>query len=798
MEYNVENDKALKDVKRFSPNPKEGLSEEQVKERIGQWLINIDNVVPTKTIPQIIASNICTFFNILNFILAFIVIFVGEYKNALFMGVVLSNLLIGVIQEIRSKLTVDKLSIIASSKADVIRDGKKKKIDIEEIVLDDILCYETGYQITTDSIIVEGSCDVNESFVTGEADAIYKKEGDLLLAGSFIVSGKCVAKAERIGKYNYVSQISSGAKYVKKVNSEIMRTLNKIIKIISIFIIPIGVILAYNQFNQASGVDEATAIGQAAVRSVAAIIPIIPEGLMLLASTVLAVGVVRLSRYKVLVQELYCIETLARVDTLCLDKTGTLTEGVMEVTDTIILNDSFKDDVDKALSAIVNVLDDNNPTSNAIKDKFTDKVDWKVTQKCPFSSQEKWSGVCFTDKGSYIMGATEFILKDVPSDIREKIKLYSKDSRVILLAHSKNECKAKKLPENIVPIALVLIRDKIRKEAKQTLQYFKDQGVDIKVISGDSVETVSGIARDTGVENWDKAIDATTITSDNVDNAVENNYVFGRVTPIQKKDIINALQKKGHIVAMTGDGVNDVLALKEADCSIAMASGSDAARNVSQLVLLTSNFDSMPKVVAEGRRSINNIQRSASIVLIRSLYSIALAILFLLVTIPYPFIPIQQTLINAVSSGIPGIILALEPNKNRIKGDFFQNIMKFALPPAVAAFVCVVVILILSHCFSLCSDTEASTICVYTTGFIRLSFLFKVCIPFNKLRTVLFGSMLAIFIGGILLFPGFFELAEFTMPVLIITGILFIISIFILIMSEKITKRYNLFPKAEI
>ncbi len=792
MDYNIENNDELKKIQRYSPDYEKGLSENEVKQRVAEGFFNDDNTIPTKTIPQIIAGNLCTFFNILNFSFAIIIIITGEYKNILFMGVVLCNLFVGVIQEIRSKLTVDKLSIIASTKADVIRNGTKVKIDIEQIVLDDILVFESGYQVVTDSIIVKGSCDVNESFVTGESDAVYKKEGDLLLAGSFIVSGKCTAKAERVGKYNYVSKISSGAKYIKKINSEIMRTLNKIVKVISFFIIPVGIIIVLNQIS----VDENT-FEKAVIQSIAAIITIIPEGLMLLSSTVLAVGVVRLAKYRVLVQELYCIETLARVDTLCLDKTGTLTEGSMEVTNTVILDKRYTEIVPVALSSIVNSLEDNNPTFNAIKDKYTDKSNWKPIELCPFSSQEKWSGVYFEKHGSYIMGAAEFILKEIPSKIKEKINEFSKSSRVILIAHSKNKCSPKNLPKEITPVAFVLIRDKIRAEARETLEYFKEQGVSIKVISGDSVETVSGIAKAAGIDGYEKAIDATLINKDNIDSAVSENVVFGRVTPIQKKELINSLQKNGHTVAMTGDGVNDVLALKEADCSIAMASGTDAARNVSQLILLDSNFDSMPKVVAEGRRSINNIQRSAAVVMVRTLYSLGLAFLFLFVHLPYPFVPIQQTIVNVVSSGIPGIVLALEPNKNIIKGNFFQNIMKLALPPSAAVFISISGILLFEYIFNI-PETEVSTVCVYVTGFARLMFLFKMCIPFNTTRCILFTCMCAVFAGGILLFPGFFNLAPFTPMILILTVGFIIFSLLISIGLDGFFNKCKIFSKAEL
>ncbi len=792
MRYKVENDSALKKAKRYFPDCDKGLSDIEVNERLASGLFNEETTVPTKTIPQIIAGNLCTFFNILNFTLAVIVIIVGEYKNVLFMGVVLSNLFIGIIQEIRSKLTVDKLSIIATTKADVIRNGRKVKIDIQKIVLDDIIVFQSGYQVAADSVIVDGDCDVNESFVTGESDAVYKKEGDLLLAGSFIISGKCVARAERVGKYNYVSQISSGAKYVKKINSEIIKTLNKIVRIISYFIIPVGVIIAFNQFIAENNFKAAV------VQSVAAIITIIPEGLMLLASTVLAVGVVRLSRFKVLAQELHCIETLARVDTLCLDKTGTLTEGCMEVTDIVMIDNKYSDIAPKALASITASLDDNNPTFNAVKDKYSQPSDWKALVRCPFSSQEKWSGVYFEKYGSYIIGAADFIFKQVPENIREKLNLFSKSGRVILLAHSDNECSPKKLPKKIVPVAFILIRDKIRSEAKKTLEYFKEQGVDIKVISGDSVETVSGIARDTGVDGWQKAIDMSSLSDADIEDAVSENVVFARVTPIQKKQLISSLRKKGHTVAMTGDGVNDVLALKEADCSIAMASGTDAARNVSQLILMNSNFDSMPKVVAEGRRSINNIQRSASIVMVRSIYSIGLAIVYLFIQVAYPFIPIQQTLINAVSSGIPGILLALEPNKEIVKGNFFQNIMRLAIPPAGAALVSILCVLAFSHIFNICDDMEASTVCVYVTGFVRLMFLFKVCVPFNKMRIVLFASMTGIFVGGILLFPEFFNLVPFNSTIVILTAGFILLSVFVFIGLTRFANKTRLLSKASI
>lgn len=578
-----------------------GLTSSQVREREEKGQVNYNTEVPTKSIKKILYDNFFTLFNLINLILGIAVFAVGSYKNMLFLGIVIINTLISTIQEINSKRIVDKLSIMASSKAKVIRDGKKQEISINSLVLDDIVEFSLGNQVPTDSIILEGTVQVNESFITGESDTIYKKQGDQIFSGSFIVSGKCTAKVEHIGEENYTAQISSGAKYVKKVNSEIMNSLNKIIKFLTFVIIPIGIALFYTQLQV-----EDTTLQKAVVKSVAGIIGMIPEGLVLLTSTVLAVSVIRLSKSKVLVQELYCIETLARVDTLCLDKTGTLTQNQMEVKDYISINNNKKE-MSNILANIAKASEDENATIDAIKRKFVKQdTKWQAVEKIAFSSQNKWSGISFEKNGTYIIGAPEIILKQQFCEYKSIVENYSKDYRVLILVHSKDIINNSELPKQIEVIGFVLLLDTIRKEAKQTIKYFEKQGVEIKIISGDNPITVSKIAKQVGVKKYEKYIDMSKVKEEDIKKITTKYTIFGRVTPSQKKALVEAMQKAGKTVAMTGDGVNDVLALKTADCSIAMANGSDATKSVSQLILLDNNFSSMPKVVAE--RKENNKQ----------------------------------------------------------------------------------------------------------------------------------------------------------------------------------------------
>ena len=776
--------KALKttnEIVRYNPDCNSGLSTDQINQRKKDNLVNNDTAVPTKTIPRIFFENIVTLFNILNILLAIAILCVGSYKNLLFIGVIICNTLIGTFQEIRAKKAVDKLSLISSTKVNVVRNSKIEHIPIKELVLDDIVYLKNGNQIVSDCIVVDGKCEVNESLLTGESDPITKKKGDMLLSGSFIVSGSCKAKIEHIGNQNYAAKISNDAKYIKKVNSEIMYTLNLIIKIISFIIIPLGIMLFYKQFN----IVESNTYQNAVVHTVAALIGMIPEGLILLTSTVLAVGVIRLSKQKVLVQELYCIETLARVDTLCLDKTGTITDGNMEVINTVEIDKSFSNKINEIMSSMVYALNDNNPTFNAIRDKFGNKKVYDTIKSVPFSSEKKWSGVYFKNEGSFILGAAEFILNNNISEIEDELKEYASKNRVLILAHSDNDFNGEDIPKDTYPIAFIIINDKIRKQAKETLKYFKEQGVNIKIISGDNVLTVSNVAKAAGLDNADNCIDATTLENDeDLKQAAQKYSVFGRVTPQQKKKLIVALKDQGHTVAMTGDGVNDVLALKEADCSVAMASGSDAARNVSQLVLLNSCFDSMPKVVAEGRRSINNIQRSASLFLVKTLYSLLLSILFIFINMPYPFMPIQMTLISMFTIGIPSFILALEPNNERIKGNFFINIISKSIPAAISVVLNILSVILATNIFKL-SIEEFLTISVILTGYTGLLLLFKISLPLNNIRKVLIILMSSGFAAGIIFGREIFSLTLLNAKSLFILMFLLILSTVIFICTLK-------------
>ena len=768
-------------IERFNPDINKGLTYEQVKKRKEDNLVNYDTSVPTKSIKRILFENFFTLFNFLNLFLALAIFLVGSYKNMLFMIIVIINTAISTIQEIHSKRVIDKLSIIAESKAKVIRDGKKEEIHINDIVLDDILELNTGNQISTDSIILDGKVQVNESCITGEPDSILKKVGDTLLSGSYIVSGKCIAKVEHIGEENYTAKISSGAKYVKKINSEIMISLRKIIRVLAFAIIPIGITLFYTQLH-----IQALSLQDAVVKTVAAVIGMIPEGLVLLTSTVLAVSVIRLSKSKVLVQELYCIETLARVDTLCLDKTGTLTEGIMEVKDFIPLSKS-KDEMFNILSNIAISSDDENSTIEAIRAYFnnTSKA-FTVNQKIDFSSDTKWSGINFKEEGSYVIGAPEFVLKNDFKLYKDKIDKYSKDYRVLILAHSSDTFKNNKLPDNLNVIGIVLISDKIRKEASNTLKYFKEQGVDIKIISGDNPLTVSKIAKQVGIDEYDNYIDMSTLKSDDeIKNIVTKYTIFGRVTPTQKEELIKSLKSNGKTVAMTGDGVNDILALKTADCSIAMANGSDATKNVSQLILLDSNFASMPKVVYEGRRTINNIERSASLFLVKTIYSTILALMFLFMQETYPFIPIQLTLISTVTIGIPSFILALEPNKERVKGNFLKNVISKSLPAGITVAISIFIISILNQ-NGYIPDEQYSSLSVIATGICGIILLFTLSktrngentkLPISIFRFSLAIILTIIFIIGLTEFDWFFNIS----PILPMINKIILITIFSII-----------------
>lgn len=741
-------------IQRFSPPVEQGLTRQQVQGRIQEGLSNKETGLKTKSCRRIVLENTFTFFNILNFLLALAVLLVGSYKNLLFMGVIFCNICIGTFQGIRAKRTIDKLSLVAAPRAEVIREGKRCEIAVGELVLDDILTLSAGRQICADAVVAEGEAEVNESLLTGESEPVVKHPGDKLLSGSFVVSGSCAARVEHVGNENYAARLAKGARYLKKPNSEIMRSLDLIVKSIGAVLVPVGALLFCKQYFLLHA-----GLQQSVIRTVAALIGMIPEGLVLLTSVVFAVSVLRLSRHKTLTQELYCVETLARVDVLCLDKTGTITEGTMQLDRLLALEETPRPDIEKALRMLTGALQDDNATFGAVREAFP-AVQVQARRCIPFSSARKWSGASFEKQGSFVLGAGEFILKEAFAPYEKTAAAYAQAGRrVLLLARAEGDFTADGgLPEKLAPMAFLILSDKIRPQAKDTLAYFAKQGVALKVISGDSAVTAAHIAKRAGLDGWEAYIDASSLRDEEELRAAAGRYtVFGRVTPQQKLLLVKALKADGHTVAMTGDGVNDVLALKEADCSIAMAAGSEAARNVSNLVLLDSNFASLPKVVQEGRRSINNLQRSAALFLTKTVFSTFLSFFFLFIAAPYPFHPIQLTLISTLTIGIPSFILALEPNSELVRGRFLANVFKQAVP-AAAAMLGGILLLCLMSWINGYPPLVFSTIAVYSTAGAGFLLLFQLCRPFNPLRVSLFCFTAAGFCVISFCFGSFFSL----------------------------------------
>ncbi len=744
-----------------------GLTEAEVAERKAQGKVNTVTTVKTKSIGRIFRDNICTVFNAINVILFIILMLVGSYKNLLFIGVVFINTIIGIVQEIRSKKSVDKLTILAESKLNVLRDGKVIQLNKDELVLDDILVLSRGNQIPADCIVVEGSCSANESLLTGESDLIEKNVGDELLSGSFIAAGSCYCRVHRVGAESYAAKINNEAKYIKTNDSQIVKSFHFIINICSAIIFPLGILLfvmKYFVYHQE--------LNPTVVSTVGALVGMIPSGMILLTSTVLAVSVVRLSRKKVLVNEMYCIETLARVDVICLDKTGTLTTEDMNVHDVIPFG-CEEDEVKVALSSLAAGTDDINATMQALLDYSREIEPLPCRTYIPFSSETKWSGGFFQNGRTYIIGAAEFVFSDKEkyAEVYEKIAAITETVRILVLATSETEIKEKVLPDNLRPMALILIKDTLRDNVLETVGYFKEQGVTLKVISGDSVKTVQNIAKDCGIAGAENAVDMTTVTTDEaLAEVAERCNVFGRVTPAQKKKLVLALQANGHKVAMTGDGVNDVLALKEADCSVAMAAGSEAARNVSQIVLVDNDFAAMPHVVAEGRRTINNIERSSSLYLVKTMYSILLSLFFLFTPHSYPFSPIQLSLISSLLVGFPSFVLALQPNKNIVRGNFTFNIITRAAPAALCISLNIIISALLSGTLGIRQE-ELSTIAVYITSLVCLLLVIRLSIPLNPLR----GAMLAVSVIGMtiafIFFRGFFNLTALNTNAVILVAI---------------------------
>ncbi|KAJ48890.1 cation-transporting ATPase E [Clostridium tetanomorphum] len=721
-----------------------GLSKREVLDRIEQGKVNIIPKAPSRTLGQIIRANLFTNYNALNAVLAIAVLIAGSPKNAIFAGVIISNTIIGIFQEIRAKRILERLSLINENRVDVIRDNKVVNINIEEIVIDDIIILDTGDQILVDcEIFNEDEIEVDESLITGESDSILKRQGDKLLSGSFITSGKAYAKVINVGKDTYAAKLAEEAKKFKLINSELQISINKIFRIIIWLVIPIGSLLIFTQI-----VYSNRSWQEALIASVTGIVGMVPEGLVLLTSATFVVSVIRLSKWDTLIQELPATEVLARVDVLCLDKTGTITKGDLRLSDVVPFKDKDIKKIDKILSAIVHSFGSDNGTQKALLEKYNDNPNLKVKNKIPFSSKRKWSAVQFEEEGSWILGAPEMILKNRYREISNEVENAAKEGkRVLLLAKFNGQNFDEELNGNVEIAALIFIEDIIRENAEEIINYFNKEDVTLKIISGDNPVTVSSIAKRVGIKNAENYIDATNLPKDekSLREIVENTCVFGRVSPHQKKDIIKCLKKNNHTVAMTGDGVNDVLALKESDCGIAMASGSDATKAVAQLVLLNSDFAALPHVVLEGRRLINNLEKVSELFLSKTVYFIILSIIFGLLLVPFPIIPIQLTLVGTLTIGIPSFFLALSPNTDIIESNFLKKVLQVSIPNGALIGISTTIIFLFGYYRNLPLE-QCRTLALIIFGGLSLFVLLKVSTPLNLYRFSVVISMVILFI----------------------------------------------------
>ena len=740
-----------------------GLTDEEVRQRVEEGLTNRADISTDKTTKEIVISNVFTYFNLIFLVITILLIMVGSFRNLTFLPIIIGNTVIGIVQEIRAKKTLEKMSLLNAPHADVIRNGSVKQISTEELVKDDVILLTAGKQICADAVVISGNIQVNESLLTGEADEVEKTEGSNLMSGSFVVSGECYARLEKVGNESYISKLSLEAKSMGgKEQSEMIRSINLIVKWVGIVIIPIGLILFWQ-----SHFVNGESITKSVTSTVAAIIGMIPEGLYLLTTVALALSTMKLARKKVLLHDMKSIETLARVDVLCVDKTGTITEPDMKLKEIFLCKNSGADGTQTALTLdelkslildYANASVDNNATMLALKayaaDALTNNTSalhrTAVSQQA-FSSSLKYGSVTFSD-GTYLLGAPEFIMHDDFARIEEEIIPYAdKGDRVLLFARYDGENVENGINGNVTPLGFVALANPIRANAVKTFEYFKSQGVAIKVISGDNPRTVSRIAIQAGIESAESFVDAATLdTEDKIADAVNKYTVFGRVTPKQKKQLVKALQAKGHTVAMTGDGVNDILAMKDADCSVAMASGSEAAAQAAQVVLLDSDFAHMPDVVYEGRRVVNNIQRSASLFLVKNIFSLLLSLFSVILMVTYPLEPAQVSLISMFTIGVPGFLLALEQNKDRIKGHFITNVMLKALPGGLTDVIAVGALVVCGEVFCI-SDASIGTIATLVLSVVGFMILFKISEPLN-------GMKYAVIIGNIagLVFSGFF------------------------------------------
>ncbi len=737
-------------MERIAADPQSGLSAEQVKRRFAQGENNYKVESSTLSVPEIVRSNVCTYFNLVFAVIAVLLAIVGAWSDMLFLPIIVANTCIGIIQEVHSKKVLDKLSILNAPHAVVIRDGKRQEIPADQLVLDDIVEFSAGSQIPADAKVVSGELQVNESLITGESDEIEKREGDSLLSGSFVVSGKACARLEKVGKDSYISKLTLQATKSKKgEQSEMIRSLNYLIMVMGIIIIPIGIALFVQSFIYNEGTFHDSITGM-----VAAIIGMIPEGLYLLTSVALAVSSVRLAQKKVLIHDMKCIETLARVNVLCVDKTGTITEPGMHVYDFSVLDGADQLEISQLLADFVAAQEKDNATMEALKAHFSNGSGMRAREVYSFSSETKYSGAVMNDGKSYVIGAPEFVLRGQFAQYQEQIATYSsKGYRVLVFAQYEGTLDRKPLTEPVLPLCFVMLANPIRKGAKETFTYFAENDVDIKVISGDNPLTVSVIAAEAGIVGAERFVDASTLKEkEDYNRAVEEYTVFGRVTPSQKRMLVQALKEHKKTVAMTGDGVNDVLALKDADCSVAMASGSEAASNVAQLVLLDSDFSRMPSVVAEGRRVVNNIERTAALYIVKNIFSMLLAIFSVILMLDYPLEPSQVSLISMFTIGIPSFVLALEPNKDLIRGHFLTNVLVRALPAGLTDFIVVSGLVIFCREFQVDLDC-LSTSCTILVAIVGFMILHRIARPMNTghivmLVGVIAGWILCMLFGG--------------------------------------------------
>ena len=772
--------RVYRQIPMLQADPAEGLSPQETKLRQSNGLSNIMPPSNTKSEGQIIKENVLTFFNLIFLVLALCLCLVGSFKNLMFLLVAAANTVVGSFQEIRAKRAVDKLTLVAAGTAKAIRSGQRISVRTDQLVRDDIVEFAAGDQICADAVVRDGQLQVNESLLTGEADAILKNPGDTLKSGSFVISGRARVQLTHVGSESYAAKLAAEARRnVRSTKSEMMLSLTKLITVVGIALIPLGIILFLRHF---LSVFQGLPLRDSVESTVSALIGMIPEGLYLLTSVAIAASCLKLSRKRVLVQDMNCIETLAHVDVLCVDKTGTITEPTMEVTDVYPLNsERFSyDDIEKILAAFYHGEEPDNETARAMGQQFAGETTWRAVKRMAFSSSTKWSGADFGENGRYVVGAPEFIMGDRYDSIRSEAEPWSeRGCRVLLLAAYDTAFDDGPLQSaHVAPIALVFLSNLLRPDAQETFRYFASQGVSVRVISGDNPITVAQVATRAGIENADRYVDATTLsTEQDFEEAVKYYTVFGRVTPEQKRYLVRAFQKQGHTVAMTGDGVNDVLALKDANCGIAMASGSQAASQVAQIVLLNSQFSAMPAIVAEGRRVINNIQRSASLFLVKNIFSFLLTFIALFITMPYPLQPLQLSLLSMVTIGIPSFILALEPNHEMVHGKFIQNVLRAALPGGLSDLLLILGIEAFVFAFELPIGTltTLTTLLLLAVG---MAVLWDVCKPFTVAHGVLWGGMLILAGAAIALLGGFLGLERLDMR-----GMLILIAFLLLVVQ---------------